>query len=90
MGIAILYVLASPILFIKMLLSIGKQLDTIERIRTGSIACEWCGAEISLNRVARCASCSATTPGSLLRCAMCGTSYKTVTCDACQSTVRVR
>ena len=89
-GIAILYILASPILLIKMLLSLGKQLDTIERIRTGSIACEWCGAEISLNRVARCPACAATTPGSLLRCALCGTTYKTVSCDVCQSTVRVR
>ncbi|MEK6371195.1 MAG: hypothetical protein AABO58_00730 [Acidobacteriota bacterium] len=89
-GIGLLYVLASPILLLKLLLSIQKQLGTIARIRSGMIACEWCGADVNLNRVARCATCHATTPGSLLRCSMCGASYRTVTCDACQSTVRVR
>jgi hypothetical protein len=39
-GIAILYILASPIFLIKMLLSIGKQLDAIERIR-GWRAASW-------------------------------------------------
>lgn len=91
-GLALLYVLASPILLIKMLLSIRKQLATIERIRGGSIACEWCNKDVKLNRVARCPECHATTPGSLLRCAHCGAKFKTVTCDSepCKSTVRVR
>ena len=86
---ACLYVLASPILLFSAVRSLRKQLATIERIRGGIITCPWCEAEIRLNRVARCAECSATTPGSLLRCSYCDATFSTVTCDACSSTVRV-
>ena len=86
---AILYTLASPLLLIKAIGTIRKQLATIDRIRDGIIACTWCDAMIALNRVARCANCSAVTPGSLLRCSHCRTTFTTVTCDACSSTVKV-
>jgi len=85
----ILYILASPILLIKAIGTIRKQVAAIERIRDGTITCSWCEEAIHLNRIARCANCSAVTPGSLLRCSHCRTTFTTVTCDACNSTVKV-
>jgi len=86
---AFLYILASPILLIKAVGTIRKQLAIIDRIRDGTITCTWCEEAIHLNRIARCTNCSAVTPGSLLRCSHCGTTFQTVTCDACNSTVKV-
>jgi hypothetical protein len=88
-SVALLYALASPILLFKAVRSIRKQLAAIDRIRDGFLDCPWCGETIALNRVARCSVCSATTPGSLLRCSHCKTTFSTVTCDMCSSTVRV-
>jgi len=85
----LLYALASPILLLKAIAAFWKQLSTIDRIRSGSITCPWCGDAIQLNRVARCTVCSATTPGSLLQCSHCHSTFATVTCDACTSTVKV-
>ena len=86
---ALLYAIASPIFLLKAIGAFRKQLATIDRIRDGTIACTWCGGVIQLNRVARCANCSAVTPGSLLRCSHCHTLFHTVTCDTCSSTVKV-
>jgi RecJ-like exonuclease len=89
-GLATLYVLASPVLLIKKLLALRKELALIARIRGGTFPCEWCTADINLNQVATCAVCRGTTPGSLLRCSLCGATFATVTCEQCQSTVRIR
>lgn len=89
-GLATLYVLASPVLLVKKLLALRKELVLIARIRGGTFACEWCRADINLNQVATCASCRGTTPGSLLRCSLCGARFTTVTCEQCGSTVRIR
>lgn len=88
-GLATLYVLASPVLLIKKVLALQKELTLIARIRGGTFPCEWCKAPLELNQVATCASCRATTPGSLLRC-LCGARFSTVTCEQCRCTARIR
>ena len=89
-GLAALYLLASPILLVKKLLRLRKEIALIERIRGGTFPCEWCGAELVLNQIARCPACRGTSPGSLLRCTLCGATFTTITCTQCNSTVRVR
>jgi RecJ-like exonuclease len=89
-GLAALYVLASPVLLIKKVLALRKELTLIARIRGGTFPCEWCKAPLQLNQVATCAACRGTTPGSLLRCSLCGARFSTVTCEQCRSTARIR
>ena len=89
-GLAVLYVFASPVLLAKKLLGLRKQTTLIERIRGGTFPCEWCGAQLPLNQIAKCPVCRGTSPGSLLRCSLCGATFSTITCTQCNSTVRVR
>ena len=89
-GVAALYVLASPILITKKLLGLRKQFALIERIRGGTFTCEWCHADLQLNQIATCPACRGTSPGSLLGCSLCGATFSTITCTQCNSTVRIR
>jgi RecJ-like exonuclease len=89
-GLAALYLLASPILLTKKLLGLRKQVALIKRIRGGTFPCEWCHADLELNQIATCPACRGTSPGSLLRCSLCGASFSTITCTQCGSTVRIR
>ena len=89
-GLAAIYVFASPILLTKKLLGLRKQVALIDRIRAGTFPCEWCHAQLELNLIAKCPLCRGTSPGSLLRCSLCGAMFSTITCTQCNSTVRVR
>jgi hypothetical protein len=88
-AIAVMYVLAAPILAVDWLKKLRKDLRAIEIIRSGVLSCEYCGHENPLNRMATCARCRATEPSSVLRCSFCKTTYKTITCDQCSATLRV-
>ena len=89
LGLAVLYVLASPVFLVRARLAFHRDLATIERIKGGKYPCTWCRAPISLVGISKCPVCHATTPGSLLRC-QCGATFDTLTCPACSCTVKVR
>lgn len=88
-AICAMYVFAAPILCVQWLLKLRKELAAIERIRTGLMSCPYCQFENPLNRMATCARCRATEPGSVLRCSFCKSTFKTITCDQCSATLRV-
>ena len=84
-----MYLLAAPVLFVRWLAKLRKQLAAIERIRAGVLECPYCHFENPLNRMATCGRCRATEPSSVLRCSFCKTVFKTITCDQCGATLRV-
>jgi hypothetical protein len=88
-GVALMYVLAAPVLLIRWVLEIHKQVKSIALIRADVLACPYCSYENPLARMATCSKCRATEPGSVLRCSFCKTTFKTITCDQCGATLRV-
>jgi len=88
-ALGLMYALAAPVLLVKWLLQLRKDLLAIERIRTGFMECPYCHHQNPLNRMATCAKCRATEPSSVLRCSFCTTTFKTITCDQCSATLRV-
>lgn len=88
-GLAVMYVLAAPIVLVQWLLKLRKELATIERIRSGLLACPYCAYANPLARMATCARCRATEPSSVLRCTFCKSTFKTITCDQCGATLKV-
>lgn len=88
-GLAVMYVLAMPILLVQWVLKLRKDIAAIERIRAGVLACPYCTFANPLNRMATCAKCRATEPSSVLRCSFCKATFKTITCDQCGATLKV-
>jgi hypothetical protein len=88
-ALAVMYLFAAPILIFEWAKKLRKEIRAIETIRGGLLSCPYCAHENPLNRMATCAHCRATEPGSVLRCSFCKATYKTLTCDGCGATLRV-
>jgi hypothetical protein len=88
-ALGIMYLLAAPILLVRAILNVRKQLRSIVRITTGQMECPYCHFQNALNRMATCGKCRATEPNSVLRCSFCKATFKTITCDQCSATLRV-
>lgn len=88
-GIALMYLFAAPLLLIGWIVDLRKQVKTIARIRADVLECPYCSYVNPLTRMATCAKCRSTEPGSVLRCSFCKTTFKTITCDQCAATLRV-
>ncbi|MEA2162142.1 MAG: hypothetical protein QOK37_269 [Thermoanaerobaculia bacterium] len=89
LGVALMYVVAGPALVFEWVRKLRKELRTIEVIRSGILVCPYCARDNPLNRMATCARCRATEPGSVLRCSFCKAIFKTLTCDGCGATLRI-
>jgi hypothetical protein len=88
-GLALMYVLASPVLLVQWVKRLRKELAAIDVIRSGVLECPYCAFSNPLNRMATCSRCRATEPSSVLRCSFCKATFKTITCDQCSATLRV-
>jgi formate dehydrogenase maturation protein FdhE len=88
-GLGVIYILAAPILIVRWVLKLRKEVAAIERIRSGVLVCPYCAYPNPLARMATCARCRATEPASVLRCSFCKTTFQTITCDQCGATLKV-
>ena len=85
----VLWVLASPILFLRFLLRFVKRCVFWRRAYTAQIRCQNCGGQISLVGIWRC-GCGFTYRGHLLRvCSVCGSLPRMVRCFQCGVTERL-
>jgi hypothetical protein len=85
---AILFVLASPILFLRSLVRAWRHYGFLQAATAPAIQCE-CGATVSLVGLWRC-SCGFTYRGHLLRlCPVCDTIPRVVRCYACGVTTKL-
>ena len=79
----VLWVLASPIIFVKWLFRLRRRWKFWRMAYTPRIVCGNCGATISLVGLWRC-SCGHTTKNHVLRpCQVCGSLPRMVRCFAC-------
>ncbi len=84
----ILFILASPVLFVKAVRRAGERYRFFRLAMAPAIVCE-CGAEVSLVGVWKC-SCNYTYHGHLLRmCPVCGTIPVVVRCYGCGVTTKL-
>jgi hypothetical protein len=84
----VLFVLASPVLFLKAVRRAGERCRFFQLAMASAIMCE-CGAEISLLNYWRC-GCGYTYRGHLLRaCPVCGTIPCVVRCYRCGVTTKL-
>jgi hypothetical protein len=85
----LLFILASPILALRMVVRAARTLQLLHTAARPAIACRTCGGRISLVGVWRC-GCGFTYQGHLLRfCPVCGSFPRMVRCYQCQATERV-
>lgn len=88
-GNGLMYLFAAPLLLLEWIFDVRKLIKTIARIRADVLECPYCSYVNPLTRMATCAKCRSTEPGSVLRCSFCKTTFKTITCDQCAATLRV-
>jgi hypothetical protein len=88
-GLALMYIFASPVLLVRSVRNLRKQLRAIRLIQSGVLECPYCAFANPLSRMATCGQCRATEPSSVLRCSFCKATFKTITCDQCAATLRV-
>ena len=90
-GLALLYVLASPIYLIVFIRKAVKLYRGATLMRSGSITCPHCGTVNALDILATCPKCHTTEYGNRLRCtgAGCGEQTRSFDCDSCGVTIKV-
>ena len=88
-GLALLYVLASPVYLIVFARKAMKFLKSAAFMRKGYIDCPHCDATNALDLLATCPKCRTTEYGNRLRCTACGAQSRTFDCDACGVTIKV-
>lgn len=88
-GLALLYVLASPVYLVISIRKAMKFYDGAKRLRAGYIDCPHCGATCALDILATCSKCRTTEYGNRLRCTACGETSRAFDCDYCGVTVKV-
>lgn len=85
----VLWLLASPILFIRWLLRLVRRYRFYRLAYTPRIECRNCGAEISLVNLWRC-RCGFTSASHVMRrCPICGSLPRVVRCFNCGATERL-
>lgn len=88
-GLAVLYVLASPVYAVVFIRKAIKFTEGAALMRKGYIDCPHCGATNALDLLATCPKCRATEYGNRLRCSACGEQSRTFDCDYCCVTIKV-
>ncbi|HYK02262.1 MAG TPA: hypothetical protein VE974_10930 [Thermoanaerobaculia bacterium] len=88
-GLALLYLLASPVYVIVFACKVMKLSRGAALMRKGYIDCPHCGATNALDLLATCPKCRATEYGSRLRCTSCGEQSRSFDCDYCSVTIKV-
>lgn len=89
MGLALLYVLASPVYAIVFVRKAVKLVSGALLMRKGRIDCPHCGATNVLDLLATCPKCRTSEYGNRLHCTVCGERSRTFDCDACGVTIKV-
>jgi len=85
----VLWLLASPVLFIRLLLRLARRYRFYRMAYTAQITCRNCGEAISLLNLWRC-RCGFTMASHLLRpCPVCGSLPRMVRCFNCGATERL-
>lgn len=87
-GLALLYVLASPIYLIVFLCKAVKFSEGAALMRKGYIDCPHCARTNALDLLAKC-KCGTTEYGNRLRCTACGEQSRSFDCDFCGVTIKV-
>jgi hypothetical protein len=88
-GVALLYLLASPIYAVLGVQRLVKLWRVRQTLHAGIIICVHCGVTNQLDVLATCGKCKTTEYGNRLRCSACGDTAKGFDCDACGVTIRV-
>lgn len=88
-GLAVLYVLASPVYLVVFIRKAMTFYEGAKLMRTGYIDCPHCGYTIALDLLATCPKCRTTEYGNRLRCTACGETSRGFDCDACGVTIKV-
>ena len=88
-GLALLYVLASPVylvVFVRKAMTFSKGAALM---RKGYIDCPHCEQMNALDLLATCPKCRTTEYGNRLRCTACDEQSRGFDCDACGVTIKV-
>lgn len=88
-GLALLYVLASPVYLVMFIRKAMKLYTGAKLMRTGYIECPHCGETNALDLLATCPKCRTTEYGNRLRCTACGEQSRSFDCDYCGVTIKV-
>jgi len=88
-GLALLYVLASPVYLVVFIRKALKFSKGAALMRKGYIDCPHCGVTNALDLLATCPKCRTTEYGNRLRCTACGEQSRGFDCDACGVTIKV-
>jgi hypothetical protein len=87
--VALLYVFAAPIYFVRWLLGASKALKRMSVLRTGVVTCPHCGFSNNVDALMSCRRCGTTEFGSRLYCTVCKQVSKAFACDRCTATIKV-
>jgi uncharacterized paraquat-inducible protein A len=87
--VALLYVFAAPIYFVRWLLNASKALKRMSVLRTGVVTCPHCGFSNNVDALMSCRRCGTTEFGSRLYCSTCKQVSKAFACDRCTATIKV-
>ena len=88
LGLALLYVLASPVYFVvfaRKAIQFGRGAALM---RKGYTDCPHCGETNALDLLATCPKCRTTEYGNRLRCTGCGEQSRSFDCDFCRVTIK--
>jgi predicted nucleic-acid-binding Zn-ribbon protein len=88
-GLALLYVLASPVYLVVFIRKAMKFSKGAALMRNGYIDCPHCGVTNALDLLATCPKCRTTEYGNRLCCTACGEQSRGFDCDACGVTIKV-
>lgn len=88
-GVALLYVLASPVYLVVFLRNAMRFHRGAQRMREGYMACPHCDRTNALDLLATCPACRTTEYGNRLRCTACGAISRSFDCDYCGVTIKV-
>ena len=88
-GLALLYVLASPVYVFVFVRKAMKFSAGAALMRKGYVDCMHCGATCALDLLATCSKCHTTEYGNRLRCSACGEQSRSFDCDYCGVTLKV-
>jgi predicted RNA-binding Zn-ribbon protein involved in translation (DUF1610 family) len=89
LGLALLYVLASPIYLIVFTRKAVQFARGATFMRKGYTDCPHCGETNALDLLATCPKCRTTEYGNRLRCTSCGEQSRSFDCDSCGVTIKV-
>ncbi len=88
-GLALLYVLASPVYLVVFIRKALKFSQGAALMRKGYIDCPHCSEMNALDLLATCPKCRTTEYGNRLRCTACGEQSRSFDCDYCGVTIKV-